>query len=146
MSPGATYHLVSEAECDKMHQLEADGVNINDIAVRTARSTRTVRRHLNGRCKHISPEHASTASKDELIDAIHELADELGRVPSLREWRAWSDKPHNSDTVIRKLGGDWREAIKQTDLPLVASGATKAIRTAAYQRPELCSNPAEVDS
>lgn len=139
MSPGAISHLVSEAECDEMHDLDDDGVEPDEIAFRLARAPRTVRRHLNGRCQHIAPEHSKTASEDELIEAIHRLADELGRVPSLREWRRWQDKPHNSDTVISKLGGSWRSAIQATDLPLVAKGSTKAIRTAAYQKPELCS-------
>lgn len=139
MSSTKIPHHVSEDECEAMRAMGDDGIDDEEIAVQMARTARTVRKHLDGRCQHIAPNHASTASEAELIDAIHELADELGRVPSLREWRRWKDKPHNSDTVVRKLGGSWRSAIRATDLPLVAKGSTKAIRTAAYQKPELCS-------
>lgn len=139
MSSTKISHYVSEEECEAMRELDRDGVGREEIAVRMARTPRTTRRHLDRRCRHSDPNH-EPVEEDTLIDALRELADELGRVPTIQEWRDWADKPHNSKTVERNLGGSWRSAIKAADLPIVAPGSTKAIRSAAYQKPSLCSS------
>lgn len=133
-------HYVSEDECVRMRELADDGIEIQEITVQVARARRTVRRHVAGRCQHVAPERSDSPTEADLIKAIHQLAEEIGRVPTIQEWRDWDERPYNSKTVESNLGGTWREAIKRTDLPLVAKGSTKPIRTAAYQKPSLCSS------
>lgn len=138
--------FVSVDECAQFRELAADGFDQQQIAARMDRNANTIRIHVRDRCHHEGREVPDRPiSDDEIISLMHECAAEYGRIPSEEEWNAWDGRPRSSKSVIQRFGTAWRDAIKAAGFPVVAKGATTAIRAAAYQKPELCLNPAEVD-
>lgn len=139
--------FVSVDECAELRGLAADGVDQQTIAARMDRSPSTVRFHVKGLCQHGGCEVPDRPiSDEELIAAMHDCAAHYGRIPTGKEWDAWDDRPRSSKTVIRRLGVEtWREALKVAEFRVPAKGSTIPIRATAYQKPSLCSNPAEVD-
>lgn len=134
---------VGENECAEMRRL-ADEADISYCRLGEAfgRHPATVSQHIKGQCQHQDADQATTYDADSISDALHELADDIGAIPSGADWDAQTHRPCGRDTVIRILGGDsWLEALSTAGFPELPERAPAPIRKAAYQKPELCTHP-----
>lgn len=76
----------------------------------------------------------SETSKDEIIDAIRELAADKGQVPTKRMWLRWDGSPCGV-TGIRERFGGWDDALAAAELPRSPPGpVTSEVRSALYQK------------
>lgn len=135
---------VDRDDCEEMRALARDGRGHEEIAEETGYSPITARRHCNDECNHkgASPYDNGTVPKADITAALAALADELDRIPSTVEWRSASTPC--ADTHVIDRFGSWPEACVAAGLSKVAPGAGKAVRTAAYNRPELTDGFSEV--
>lgn len=67
-----------------------------------------------------------------IVEAIQELAEELGRVPTRREWQHWDDSPCGRTTVVNQFGS-WDEALDDANFPRNIPGSSESIRAVLYQ-------------
>lgn len=132
---------VREDECDEMRRLAEDDVSYRQIGDVFGRSAETVSRHVNNRCQHSRNDNQVNYDPERLAEVIHEVAADIGRIPSKMDWKAQSGRcSHN--TILRIFGvSTWQEAMAAAGLPALPERAPEPIRRAAYQKPELCTHP-----
>lgn len=130
--------IVTVEACESMRaQLDGE-LTLSELENKVPWTRKTIRRHIRGLCSHSGPGKIKPPSTDAITTAINELADELQRVPSQRDWRVHGHRPWSVSALKRHVDGEWDDVLDAAGQPVVASKSPTRIREYAYQNPNLC--------
>lgn len=129
--------VVSEEECERMQSQLRDGHTLQAIADMNDRGWQTAECHALKKCHHyVDYPKQDGVSDEEIFEAVRELADELERIPSSRDWEKWPDRVVSADYLWIEFG-PWGNVLEQVGYPPLEN-APRFIREKVYQNPELC--------
>lgn len=125
---------VSRETCEEIKRLSENGLATSNIAAKFGYCCTTINRHRFDRCRHIRENKLS--SREKIVAGMRELAADIGRLPAKKDWREWDEQPCSVSRVEDHYS-QWSTVWEDAGLPVVPVRAPEAIRTVAFQSPEL---------
>lgn len=119
-----------------MRKVYQEGKSCRKIAQMIDRAPSTVRDHCLDRCTHTLS--SEPESIDEILEMVHEVADENGAVPFPTDWRRSEKCPYSVREVIDMVGEEWSDVLQAAGYPPVAESASIDFRQKVYQNQQLC--------